>query len=306
MGQPAARMTDLHVCPMQTPGTPPIPHVGGPILPPGMPTVLIGNLAAARVGDMCICVGPPDVIINGAITVLIGNMPAARMGSSTAHGGTVTIGMPTVLLGEGLSAIAAIVSPEVMALIIQSPTMVALLTNLTNEGWTVEQGPAGDGTFAESSTKRIVVDAGEINDPNECLISLSHEAGHAAYNQEELDPYVPMDGLSREEYINQNTNKDLRNEGEATLTNITVRDEIRHSSGGETDIGVAGASNNMQAYQEAYDQYQQDGDRDAARTRIGDVYAHGEHPSGQDASVDYYDYYSQPFREEYDAAHPHP
>jgi uncharacterized Zn-binding protein involved in type VI secretion len=76
-----------------------VPHVGGPILPPGCPTVLIGDLPAARVGDMATCVGPPDVIAMGAATVLIGGMPAARMGDQTAHGGTITLGCPTVLIG---------------------------------------------------------------------------------------------------------------------------------------------------------------------------------------------------------------
>jgi uncharacterized Zn-binding protein involved in type VI secretion len=70
---------------MVTPGVPPIPHVGGPVLPPGGLTVLIGGMPAARVGDMCLCVGPPDVIAMGAFTVLIGGMPAAQMGSLTAH-----------------------------------------------------------------------------------------------------------------------------------------------------------------------------------------------------------------------------
>lgn len=97
---PAARITDMHVCPMATPGTPPIPHVGGPILPPCQPTVLIGMLPAARVGDMCTCVGPPDVIAKGSPTVLIGGMMAARMGDTTTHGGTITVGCPTVLIGE--------------------------------------------------------------------------------------------------------------------------------------------------------------------------------------------------------------
>lgn len=99
MGTPAARITDMHVCPMITPGVPPIPHVGGPILPPGCPTVLIGKLPAARVGDMAVCVGPPDSIIMGSMTVMIGKMPAARMGDTTAHGGTVVLGCPTVLIG---------------------------------------------------------------------------------------------------------------------------------------------------------------------------------------------------------------
>lgn len=89
----------MHVCPMVTPGVPPIPHVGGPILPPGAVTVLIGGLPAARVGDMATCVGPPDSIVKGSMTVLICNMPAARMGDMTAHGGTIVLGCPTVLIG---------------------------------------------------------------------------------------------------------------------------------------------------------------------------------------------------------------
>lgn len=94
---PAARITDMHTCPMVT-GL--VPHVGGPILPPGCPTVLIGFLPAARVGDMAMCVGPPDVIAKGSATVIIGNMPAARIGDQTAHGGVIVLGCPTVLIGE--------------------------------------------------------------------------------------------------------------------------------------------------------------------------------------------------------------
>lgn len=94
---PAARVTDMHVCPMVT-GI--IPHVGGPILPPCAPTVLIGFLPAARVSDMLTCVGPPDVIVMGSPTVLIDFLPAARMGDPTAHGGTIILGEPTVMIGE--------------------------------------------------------------------------------------------------------------------------------------------------------------------------------------------------------------
>jgi uncharacterized Zn-binding protein involved in type VI secretion len=96
MGQPAARAGDMHVCPMIT-GV--VPHVGGPILPPGCPTVLIGGMPAARLGDMATCVGPPDVIAMGAPTVLIGGQPAARLGDPTAHGGSIVLGCPTVLVG---------------------------------------------------------------------------------------------------------------------------------------------------------------------------------------------------------------
>lgn len=99
MSKPAARVGDLHTCPMVTPGLPPVPHVGGPILPPGCPTVLIGGQPAARMGDMATCVGPPDSIIIGSATVLIGGMPAARMGDQTVHGGVITVGFPQVLIG---------------------------------------------------------------------------------------------------------------------------------------------------------------------------------------------------------------
>ena len=96
---PAARVGDMHTCPLQTPGTPPIPHVGGPILPPGALTVLIGNQPAAIAGGMATCVGPPDSLAKGSLTVLITSMPAMRMGDMTAHGGSIVAGMPTVMIG---------------------------------------------------------------------------------------------------------------------------------------------------------------------------------------------------------------
>ena len=84
---------------MLTPGLPPIPHVGGPIVGPGAPTVLIGGMPAAVVTDSCVCVGPPDTIVKGSATVLIAGKPAARMGDTTAHGGSIIIGCPTVMIG---------------------------------------------------------------------------------------------------------------------------------------------------------------------------------------------------------------
>ena len=92
----AARVSDMHVCPLVTVA---VPHVGGPILPPGAVTVLIGGLPAACLGDICICAGPPDVIAMGSSTVMIGGRPAARMGDITAHGGSIIIGCPTVIIG---------------------------------------------------------------------------------------------------------------------------------------------------------------------------------------------------------------
>ncbi len=98
---PAARLTDMHVCPMVT-GL--VPHVGGPIIGPCAPTVLIGALPAARITDMCVCVGPPDVIIAGSKSVIIMGMPAARIGDSTVHGGVIVMGLPTVIIGDASSA----------------------------------------------------------------------------------------------------------------------------------------------------------------------------------------------------------
>jgi uncharacterized Zn-binding protein involved in type VI secretion len=85
---------------MQTPAVPaPIPHVGGPIAGPGVPTVLIGGLPAAKVGDIAECVGPPDTIGEGSATVEVMGLPAARVGDKTAHGGSIVVGCDSVLIG---------------------------------------------------------------------------------------------------------------------------------------------------------------------------------------------------------------
>ncbi len=96
---PAARLGDMHTCPMVTPGLPPVPHVGGPIVGPGVPNVLIEKLPASVVGDMATCVGPPDTIVKGSATVMISGRPAVRIGDTTAHGGVVVAGAPTVIVG---------------------------------------------------------------------------------------------------------------------------------------------------------------------------------------------------------------
>lgn len=93
---PAARLTDNHVCPMVTVL---VPHVGGPIVGPGVPTVMIEKMPAAVMGDNCVCVGPPDVIAKGSATVMLGGKPAARLGDSTAHGGSIVLGAMTVMIG---------------------------------------------------------------------------------------------------------------------------------------------------------------------------------------------------------------
>lgn len=95
MSQPAARAGDMHACPMVDAA----PHVGGPVMPPGSTSVLIGNMPAARLGDMATCTGPPDAIIKGSSSVMIDGRPAARLGDSTSHGGTIVLGDFTVLIG---------------------------------------------------------------------------------------------------------------------------------------------------------------------------------------------------------------
>jgi uncharacterized Zn-binding protein involved in type VI secretion len=92
---PAARIGDFHACPMVT-GV--VPHVGGPIAM-GCSTVLIGGSQAARVGDMAVCIGPPDAIAMGSSSVLIGGSPAARVGDLTVHGGVVVAGISSVIIG---------------------------------------------------------------------------------------------------------------------------------------------------------------------------------------------------------------
>ena len=94
---PAARLSDMHTCPMVNPDL--IPHVGGPIIGPGVPTVLISGLPAAVVGNSAFCVGPTDSLAKGSTTVLIGGQPAVRLGDTTAHGGQVVAGAPTVEIG---------------------------------------------------------------------------------------------------------------------------------------------------------------------------------------------------------------
>lgn len=96
MGMPFSRVGDPHVCPMLTVL---VPHVGGPILPPGQVTVLVGMMPAAKATSMCVCVGPPSLVVMGSPTVLVGMLPAARMTDPTAHGGTIVFGLPTVLVG---------------------------------------------------------------------------------------------------------------------------------------------------------------------------------------------------------------
>lgn len=323
MGQPAARMTDMHVCPFVTPVVPPVPHVGGPIIGPCMPNVLVGGLPAARVTDMASCAGPPDTIVAGAYTVLIGSLPAARMGDQTAHGGSIVMGLPTVLIGmssSGGAGGAGAAGPagaaagageagaagksghttrspsglgkDVDKLAQKSPTLENNIDQLKKDGWTIKYGPAGKGSFTDRPGKTIVIDSNEKGHPEQVVQTLAHESGHARYTP---DPYVPPKGLTRDQYVKRNVDRDLKDEGEATMTNAQVRQEIKDNGG--PDIGIAGAQEKK--YEQIAAKYPDPKDRDKAREEIGQVFAKGEHPS-TDPSKDYEDYYAKTYQDYWD------
>lgn len=152
---PAARVGDLHTCPMVTPGLPPVPHVGGPILPPGAPLTFVGGPNAARLSDMATCVGPPDVIAMGSTSVLVQGLPAARQTDATAHGGLISVGLPTVLIGGPAFALPPNVTVDGPPLFQQqtlrdlyflstTPTGAALLARLGAAGEPVSIVPTSD------------------------------------------------------------------------------------------------------------------------------------------------------------------
>lgn len=127
MSKPASRITDMHTCPQATPGTPPVPHVGGPISGPCEPTVPICFLPAARVADMAVCVGPPDAVASGAFTTLIGRLPAARITDQTAHGGVVVQGCPTVLIGDAPASVTVVRRGNTFIIVDRSTQMIYMV-----------------------------------------------------------------------------------------------------------------------------------------------------------------------------------
>jgi len=215
VGQPAARVTDMHVCPMVT-GI--VPHVGGPILPPAAVTVLTCKLPQARVGDMCTCVGPPDVIIPPcAPTVLVMKMPAARMGDMTAHGGVIILGCFTVLIGSAAGSAGAVQvgtaitiegSPEfqqtaiaALADIAKTPSGAQMLADIEKSGkkvkivegaphsdeaapadWTkAKDGTGSDSTVSWNPKQSTMYDGSEPWMTAPPGVILGHEMTHAAH-----------------------------------------------------------------------------------------------------------------------------
>lgn len=287
---PAARLGDNHMCPMPLPPPATGPHGPGVIVGPGCPMVLVGGQPAAVVGDQILCVVPPNVIAMGAPTVQIGGRPAARMGDQSAHMGFIISGCPTVLIGvmSGLG-------PSVDGMLAKGPKLANKIADLQREGWTIKWGTPGKGTYCNPATQEIVVDPNKLGNDAGIVRSLSHEAGHAAYDRE---PEIPKGTLTRDEYVRQNTKRDLKDEGEATISNIEARDEIL--SNGGPDIGISGSQSDK--YDEIASKHDLDdpADRDKAREEIGDAFAKGEHPS-TDPAKNYEDYYGDHYKKKYDS-----
>jgi uncharacterized Zn-binding protein involved in type VI secretion len=175
MGKPAARVGDMHLCPMVTPGLPPIPHVGGVILPPGVITVSIGGMPAAGLGDICMCVGPVDPIVMGSTGVLVGGKFAARMGDPTAHGGKITVGVPSVQIGDIGAGGRALTIISVNPLKVQygpfvitaSPNDAAFLGNVIASLVRLDATPTMHGAFdaIAASGNKVSIHKYDVSDP---------------------------------------------------------------------------------------------------------------------------------------------
>lgn len=180
--------------------------------------------------------------------------------------------------------ISALLGPDAAAIVKQSPTLTRQLAALEKDGWTVQYGAPGGGTFASGDTKTITIDPNGKSDPAGLVRSLSHEVGHASDKR-------PIDPTSSRTYVRDR----LSREGEATLNNIQVQREILAAGG--PDIGISGDSKNHAAYNAAYDAYLKSGDRAAARDAIGQVYGNNERTSNTGQT--YNDYYLSAFRSLY-------
>ncbi len=184
----------------------------------------------------------------------------------------------------------------------KSATLEKNLVALHKSGWVIKYGAKGGGSFTDRGSKTITVDADEKGHTGELLQTLAHETGHARYTP---DAYTPPDGLTRQQYIDRNVDHSLKDEGEATITNLQVRRQLLAAH--QLDIGVAGQQSDQ--YKKLFAKHSghlnEPGDRDNLREQIGQVFAKGEHPS-TDPKKNYYDYYAKTYADFYDhnVAHP--
>ncbi|MBN9673524.1 PAAR domain-containing protein [Roseibium aggregatum] len=335
MSFPAARLTDMHTCPMCM-------GVPAPIVWKGAYTVLTGKMPQARVTDMCVCVGPPppmggDPIITGAWNVLVEKLPAARLTDLTAKGGAIVTGFPTVLIGmagggggggaaagagggaggaggaagAGAAAGGAAGGTAAGAGAAAAPPFVT--TGLSAEvDEMVNMSPSLssklDELFADGWSIETRDGGGSATNHTEKTMFIDTGDGRSAEDQVRSlsheaghaaygeAPYVPTTGLSRDEYVEANSREQSKSEGEATLSNIETRDEILENGG--PDIGISGNPDNHAGYESAYEDYERTGDRDTAREEIGDTYLDGETTSTTHES--YRDFYERQYGEHYD------
>lgn len=306
----AARVGDKSMCPADAHGCPGCAHsVVGPAIA-GSPDVLINGRPAVRVGDHGIhaaCCGPNTwTAAQGSPNVFVNGKPIHRLGDVDQHCGGIgrmIEGSPDVLINEGGDAastltgqptVATGLGADVDALVNLSPTLAKQVEQLQKDGWSIQYGPAGGGSYANRREKRIVIDSNERG--NAALVSqtIAHEAGHAMYT---LPAEVPMEGRSRQEYVEANVQRHLRDEAEATMNNMKVRDEIL--LGGGPDIGVAGA--NAKQYEQTWQDYRSGAiDRNTARERIANAF--GDERTST-TGEDYRTYYGKPYEDAWDQVH---
>ena len=302
---PAARITDMHVCPMVTVL---VPHVGGPILPPGAPTVLIDMLPAATFTSMATCVGPPDMIVMGSPTCIIGEVgtPSPGMGGFGAvMGGLAASGASQASQQSSPSPSAPAPSaggqtpaantgdpltPALMKEIDKSPLLSSQIDSLKKAGWKFKSGIPDKGTFADRSNNTVTIDPKMASDTPTLLMLLAHEVGHA---MRPAPPAVSMDKLTKQQYVDQVVKGALLDEADATINNIKVQEELAKKG---VNIGVAGKQGDE--FKKLYDD-----DPSTARDKIADKFGTGENPSN-DPTKTYQQYYSKDPAAAYDKANP--
>ncbi len=298
---------DIHMC-----ATPlPMPPHGPGVVVDGSPTVLINGLPACRQGDTIVeALGPPNKIVMGQFNVLIGNSgnsSAPSVGSSVFDMVSDAVEAVGEAIEDAVEAVGDFLNPDVVTglgaevdkIVNQSPSLKAKVAGLLAGDWKIEGIATGD-TECDKDAQIIRVNTSEsVNDQ---VVSVAHEAGHAAY---EADPETPMDGLTKDDYVSENTMHELKDEGEATLSNIEARNEILENGG--PDIGIAGNPDNHAAYQKSYDDYKDSDEalaRDKARAEIGDIFADGEEAG--DTGQTYREYYGEWYEDKYDKANTTP
>ncbi len=232
-------------------------------------------------------------LLGGALGGPLGALAGGWLGGKIEEGIKGLFG-PGTPQGSGLGK-------DVDDIVNKSPTLKANIEALQKQGYTISYGEKGKGTYVNKDGKSIVIDENEKGNPLSVVQSLAHESGHAMYT---ADPYVGFDGKTRDEYVAANVNSNLKDEGEATIMNLIVREELMKNDP-KMDIGVAGAQ--AEKYKELYeknkDKISDPAERDKLRQTIGDAFADGEHPS-TDTGKTYRQYYAKTYEDHWDKHHP--